>query len=190
MDPTDQFKDWFKKETDVTTSALPSACCLSSIGIDGYPNARFVSLKEVRDGLFIVTGSIVSRKGKEITKNPKVALTFWWPSTEKQVRVQGTTSIIDASRAEQYFQDRSHDSRIVSQISRQGEVLEDPEALQELFLEKKKEKDKLIERPGHWLGFAIHPYRIEFLTFQKSRLHHRELFIQQNDRWTNKLLQP
>ena len=185
-----QFQDWYERERMTNNSVLPAACCLSTIGLDGYPNARYVSLKAWQGGSFIVTGSTKSRKGKEILKNPKVALTFWWPSTQKQVRVQGNAGFIKTSDADKYFHDRSPDAKIVSQISEQGAILSSRKELETLFEVKKSEATKLIDRPAHWLGFRIHPYRIEFLAFQKSRLHHRELYSFEDPHWTFKLLQP
>ena len=41
---------------------------------------------------FIITGTLTSRKGIEISE--KVSLTFWWTETERQVRVQGNAGKI------------------------------------------------------------------------------------------------
>ena len=64
MNPISLFQNWFKEESSQNNLKLPAACCLSTHGLDNYPNARFVSLKEVSKDGFIVTGSMQSRKGK------------------------------------------------------------------------------------------------------------------------------
>lgn len=87
-----QFISYLDEEINSTKQRLPYACCMSTIGIDGFPNARFVSLKEIRNDQFVITGTLSSRKGKELAHNNKVALTFWWPQTQHQVRVQGILS--------------------------------------------------------------------------------------------------
>ncbi|MBO9593644.1 MAG: pyridoxamine 5'-phosphate oxidase family protein [Niabella sp.] len=56
---------------------------------DGFPDSRIVSLKEVKDGCFIITGSTNARKGQEIAADNKVGLAFWGPVTGRQVRIEG-----------------------------------------------------------------------------------------------------
>ncbi|WP_299211085.1 pyridoxamine 5'-phosphate oxidase family protein [uncultured Aquimarina sp.] len=77
MNPFQLFNTWYSEELEKSTASIPSACCLSSNGLDGYPNTRFVSLKEVKDHAFIITGPLKSRKGLEMEKSSKVSLTFW-----------------------------------------------------------------------------------------------------------------
>ncbi|MFA1773422.1 pyridoxamine 5'-phosphate oxidase family protein [Rufibacter glacialis] len=92
MNPFIIFQNWLQEELNLTQVRIPTACCLSTVGLDGFPNARFVSLKEVIDDSFVVTGPINSRKGLEINQINKVALTFWWVESERQVRIQGRAS--------------------------------------------------------------------------------------------------
>ena len=58
-------------------------------GLDGYPNSRYVLLKEVNKGGFVFYTNYDSQKGKEIEANPKVALMFYWPTQNHVVRVKG-----------------------------------------------------------------------------------------------------
>jgi len=57
------------EETENSDVRIPSACCMATTGLDGYPNSRIVSLKEVRDGRFIIAVPFDSRKGTEIQIN-------------------------------------------------------------------------------------------------------------------------
>ena len=94
MNPLLLFEKWFNDEKKVSNLKLPAACCLSTIGLDGYPNSRFVSLKEISNESFVITGPLSSRKGREIENCSKAALSFWWTSTERQIRIQGNISKI------------------------------------------------------------------------------------------------
>ena len=191
MTPIEHFNDWFKEELSVATVRLPAACCLSTIALEGFPNARFVSLKDITENRFIVTGPLASRKGIEMNVNDKVALTFWWPTTERQVRIQGNATIISKQLADKYFSGRSRESQIVSIVSVQGQEIADIEALA-----KKYEKiessfaDKPIARPENWGGYSIEPIRIEFLQFQSTRFHDRKLYELVDGRWNRKQIQP
>lgn len=191
MEPFKKFQTWYQKEMDETEESIPSACCLSTSGEDGYPNARFVSLKEVINGQFIVTGPMNSRKGEELQKSPRAALTFWWPSTEKQVRIQGDAHPIDTASADRYFSERSRESQIVSWVSDQGKPVENTEIIHERFNRfSEMYSNKKIPRPANWGGFKIIPVRIEFLSFQTSRFHERLLYIKNADVWEEQIIQP
>lgn len=191
MNPIDTFKAWYQEETEKSSVSIPSACCLSSIGTDGYPNARFVSLKEIIDDKFVITGPLNTRKGVELLAHPKASLVFWWTETARQVRIQGDAISIDDQLADRYFSARSRASKIVSQISKQGQPIENLVELTRLFEQRKAVSDDgEIERPAQWAGFFIVPKRVELMEFKKSRFHVRALFLKENDRWNKTMLQP
>lgn len=191
MNPLLLFKEWHLKENEANDLPLPAACCLSTLGLDGYPNSRFVSLKEVNDESFVLTGPLNSRKGREMENCPKAALSFWWTATERQVRIQGDVSMIPDFDAENYFNERNQDSKIVSAIFEQGKEIQSVRYLEEYFLMRKRELgNEIIKRPAEWGGFFIKPKRIEFMEFRKSRLHERKLYQWVNDNWDVTLIQP
>ena len=190
MDPVEVFHQWYQRELELTKVRVPSACCLSTVGLDGFPNARMVSLKEVLNGQFMISGPVDSRKGMEIEQSNQVALTFWWTETERQVRIQGTASPLPAKLADKYFAERDRDSRIVSVISRQGQEIRDLSMLIRKFERFKSGKKMKIDRPENWGGFVISPVRIEFLEFSANRFHDRKLYERKDSGWIFKQLQP
>lgn len=191
INPIDIFKKWFDEELNLTKVNIPTACCLSTIGTDNYPNARFVSLKDVAENNFIVTGTLTSRKGLEIKETDKVALTFWWTATERQIRIQGNATVISNELADKYFAERNKDSQIVSIVSNQGQALNDIETLNKKYYETETNfSDKLLTRPENWGGYSIKPIRIEFLEFKPTRFHDRKLYQLVNEQWTKTELQP
>lgn len=191
MTPIEIFCQWFAEELNLTKVNIPTACCLSTIGIDNYPNARFVSFKGMEENNFIVTGTLTSRKGIEINETNKVALTFWWTETERQVRIQGKATIISNELADKYFAERNRDSQIVSTVSIQGQLLKDLEALNVKYQEVETTNlNKPLTRPENWGGYSIQPIRIEFLEFKPTRFHNRKLYELTNGQWTKTELQP
>lgn len=183
------FRTWYEEFLKKTTVKLPSTCCLSTIGLDQYPNSRFVALKEVSEEGFIVTGTVTSRKGAEISTSNKVALAFWWAETEKQVRIQGDAEPISAGLADKFFSERSRDSQIVSSVSNQGKELTDPGKLIAEY-EIADKKHGIISRPENWGGYLVKPKRIEFLEFKSTRFHDRTLYELNDTTWGVKKLQP
>ncbi|MDN3725347.1 pyridoxal 5'-phosphate synthase [Aequorivita sp. SDUM287046] len=189
MEPIEIFKKWFEEELKLSKVRIPDAVCLSTIGLDNFPNARFVSLKEVIENLFFVTGPLNFRKGIEIEKNENVALTFWRAETERQVRIQGKASKISEQLADKYFNERNIHSQAVSSICEQGKETNDLELLKKKVMEKVFTNTK-IERPENWGGYSIEPKRIEFKEFKNTRFHDRKLYEILNGKWNCKHIQP
>lgn len=189
--PIEIFKQLFSEELKLSKVRIQSACCLSTNGLDSFPNARFVSFKDIIDDCFIITGTQSSRKGIEINHSEKVALTFWWTETEKQVRIQGIATKMDNELADNYFSARNKDSQIVSIVSKQGEELENIVELKTAYekLELKSKNEQLV-RPNNWGGYLIEPIRIEFLEFKETRFHDRKLYEKQNGNWKLTQLKP
>jgi pyridoxamine 5'-phosphate oxidase len=189
--PIEIFKQWYNEQQALSKDRIPSACCLSTIGLDGFPNARFVSLKDILNDDFVITGTLASRKGIEINCSEKVALTFWWIETEKQIRIQGIATQISEKLADQYFSKRNRDSQIVSIVSNQGKELHNIEDLITAYENLELTyKNKLLSRPENWGGYSIEPIRIEFLSFKETRFHERELYEKENSDWKIKKLMP
>ncbi len=188
-DPIQLFKEWYQYHLQHTSSRLPATCCLSTNGLDGYPDARHVALKEATENGFIITGPVSSRKGIEIAMSNKVALTFWWAEAERQVRIQGDAIPIGNDQADKYFAERNRDSRIVSAVSKQGEELVNAQALAEQY-DQLAQSHHEIKRPVSWGGYLIQPVRIEFLEFKPTRFHDRTLYEMYDGKWTMRKLQP
>ncbi len=187
--PLRLFSEWFQEEITLSKVQIPSAVCLSTNGIDGFPNARFVSFKELHNDTFVVTGPLNSRKGIEIENNAKVALTFWWTETERQIRIQGVATKISGQLADHYFNERDVYSQAVSLICEQGKAIDNLERLEKQVLEKVAQKTK-ISRPKNWGGYAITPIRMEFMEFKKTRFHDRKCYQKDNDTWILSQIQP
>ncbi len=191
MNPINKFKNWYIEEIKSNKDKNISACCLTSLGLDGYPNSRFVSLKEIIDNKFVITGSLKYRKGIELINNSKCSLTFWWPKTEKQIRIQGDAIQIKTELAEKYFSERNKESKLVSKLCNQGNISDDIGDLKNKFLKKSIElTENEIIRPENWSGFYIIPKRIELMDFQESRFHIRELYTKGQKEWICKNLEP
>lgn len=191
MTPIEIFNKWFNEHLKATNVSIPTACCLSTIGTDGFPNARFVSLKGIIENNFVVTGTLTSLKGIEINTINKVALTFWWPETERQIRIQGNATTISNGLADIFFAERNRDSQIVSIVSNQGQALNNLEELNEKYHKFETEfLNQSLPRPRNWGGYSIEPIRIEFLEFKPTRFHDRKLYELISGQWIKTELQP
>ncbi|MFM8436274.1 MAG: pyridoxal 5'-phosphate synthase, partial [Planctomycetia bacterium] len=86
--PFKQFAQWY----DAAVAAglpEPEAMTLSTATADGRPSARMVLLRGFDEAGFCFFTNYESRKGRELAANPHAALTFYWPTLERQVRIEG-----------------------------------------------------------------------------------------------------
>lgn len=187
--PVNRFRQWLAHARNAED--FTEACCLSTIGLDGWPNARYVALKDVTRRGFVVAGPLDSRKGQELQRIPRAALTFWWPEVSQQVRIQGEARPIDGPAADRIFAQRDRSAQLLAWASRQGRPLtsnRDLEARLRHFDERFR--DGSIQRPPTWGGFCIDPIRIEFLAFREDRMHERVEYHRQAGVWVEERLQP
>jgi len=177
---------------------------LSTIGLDGFPQARYVLLKEIRDRKFIFFSNYQSNKGKEIEKNNKVSLTFYWPKIFRSVRITGTASKVDRSISEEYFKSRPVSAQCGAILSMQSErltmasksekvLLENNLKIQELrdMVSKAEKAEINPQTPDYWGGYQIQPIRFEFWHGMEARFHDRYLFESQDAAdWKMTVLSP
>jgi pyridoxamine 5'-phosphate oxidase len=78
---------------------------------DGRPSARMVLLKGVEAGGFVFYTNYDSRKAAEIEGTQRAALLFYWPTFERQVRVEGAVARVSAAESDEYFAARPLESR-------------------------------------------------------------------------------
>ena len=193
MDPIARFVELFERAKKTPAIVEPSAFTLSTVSPEGRPSGRVLLLKAVdAQGLAFYTNTL-SRKGREIAAHHDVALTFWWPQLESQVRFEGRAARVADADADAYFATRPRVSQLGAWASQQSQPLRTREELEKRFATLEKQYEgKTVPRPPHWSGYRVPPLAIEFWWNRPGRLHDRELFTRaspQSD-WTLTLLNP
>ena len=195
-----QQKDWlsawkiFYEPEESLEKVDPNAVSISSVDSEGMPNNRIVLLKDItQDGFFFYT-NYQSQKGKELFSNGKGAMTWWSRAQHKSVRVQGLISKVDEKTSDDYFASRSREAQISASISKQSEILNSREQLQNEWNDfKKKHEGQDIKRPDHWGGICLKPSRVEFwqsVDNYSDRLHERIVFRLDGSNWVQERLYP
>jgi pyridoxamine 5'-phosphate oxidase len=191
-DPIEQFEVWFE-EARATDVIEANAMVVTSVGLDGRPSSRTVLMKDFDARGIVFYTNYNSRKGREIDANPYVALLFYWPSLQRQVRWSGVASRLSAEESDAYFQSRPRGSQLGAHVSPQSERIPDREWLSERFDEVQRQYagETEIPRPEHWGGYRIAPESIEFWQGRENRLHDRIVYRRQEDGlWTKGRLAP
>jgi len=171
-DPMRQFTRWFEQAREL--DADPTAMALATASPQGRPSVRTVLLKGVDDRGFVFYTNYQSRKAREMEATGRASLLFFWPSVERQVRIDGSVERVSPAESDAYFETRPLDSRLSVHASRQSEAIDSREALEDAFERVKRSYgDGPVPRPEWWGGYRIVPDEFEFWQGRTSRLHDR-----------------
>lgn len=172
--PMELFQKWFHEVDTHYNAGETNAMTISTIGLDGYPKSRVVLLKKYTHEGFIFYTNYESEKGKAITANPKVCLSFFWHEAERQIIIKGKAEKIAPNLSDGYFESRPRGSQLGALASKQSDVIENREVLENHLKDLESQfEGKDIPRPDFWGGFIVKPVEIEFWQGRPNRLHDR-----------------
>ena len=190
MNPFQLFDDWYA-EAKASEPSDPNAMALATATPDAMPSVRMVLLKDHGPDGFVFYTNMESRKGDELTANPRAALCFHWKSTYKQIRIEGRIEQVSDAEADAYFASRGRAKQLAATASDQSRPLASFEAFEEKVAALDAESaDKEMTRPDHWTGVRVIPDTIEFWEGTQERMHHRQLFVREGNGWRVGLLYP
>lgn len=167
----------------------PTAMNIATISPENFPTSRVVLLKEiVSEGLIFFT-NYGSTKGQNIESNPNVAVNFFWPALERQVRIHCIASKIPAEDSDAYFYSRPLGSQAGAIVSQQSAVIDAQENLEER-IKSLLESGTSLQRPENWGGYILKPSYFEFWHGRASRIHDRVAYSLEEAIWKKKRLSP
>ncbi len=186
-----QTRLWIEAAT-TTEPNDPTAAYLSTIGTDGFPDGRVVLVRIIDENGFVFFTNHNSKKGQDLLSTPRAALCFHWKTLRKQIRVQGKIQIATNQESDDYYNGRARESRIGAWASDQSKPLSHRNELMARYhcYESEFKNNETLPRPPHWGGFRLIPTRIEFWQDGDHRLHDRDVYIFENDRWNKIKLYP
>lgn len=188
--PFELFRQWYDEVRDAGLVKEPSAMTLGTVDKHGQPSVRVVLLKDHDERGFVFYTNLESRKGRDLSENPRAALCFYWDAFLRQVRVRGRSEHVSDDEADAYFHSRPRESQLGAWASHQSRPLADRKELEERFAEVAQRYPGEIPRPPHWTGVRVVPDEIELWEAREFRLHHRELYVREGDGWRRSLLFP
>ncbi len=189
-EPLRLFAAWFA-EAQRSEPVNPEAMTLATVDPDGMPNARMVLLKGFDERGFVFYTNTDSIKGHELAAAPRAALTFYWKSLQRQVRLRGAVEPVSEAEADAYFATRSRMAQIGAWSSKQSSSLESRLAFEKaVALNTAKFGIGTVPRPPHWSGYRVMPQEIEFWQERPFRLHDRIVFKRTGALWQKTRLYP
>jgi pyridoxamine 5'-phosphate oxidase len=191
-EPLRLFAAWFA-EAKRSEPVNPDAMTLSTVDAGGMPDARMVLMKGFDERGFVFYTNLDSIKSRELAAAPMAALTFYWKSLERQVRLRGTVEAVAKDEADAYFATRSRMAQIGAWASKQSSPLESRLAFEKaIAIQTAKFAVGTVPRPPNWSGFRVVPLQMEFWQERPFRLHDRIVFQRTNPNapWTKTRLYP
>lgn len=184
-DPFEQFQVWFDQNLKINKDD-PTAMALATVDKKGMPANRIVLLKDYNreDGFSFYT-NYDSRKAKQLKDNPKASLLFYWPQTERQIRIEGKIKKLSKATSEAYFHQRPRESQIGAWASEQSSTIPDRNYLEKTVSDLTRffDNHKQIPLPPFWGGYSLIPSYFEFWQGRPNRLHDRIIYTLVKGSW-------
>jgi pyridoxamine 5'-phosphate oxidase len=189
-EPDTLFEHWLAAAIEAGV-VEPHAMTLSTVDPLGRPSARVLILKYLDAGRWAFASGSGSRKGKELANTPWAALTFYWPTLGRQVRVRGPVEVAAGDESAADFLARSPGARGGGLIGNQSEPLAD-------LVERDRVLDEAAARAAadpelvapEWTVYRVVADEVEFWQGDERRRHVRLEYTRSPDGWARQLLWP
>jgi pyridoxamine 5'-phosphate oxidase len=197
---------WLEESWKLRQQPNPNAMVVATVDSDGKPSARVVLCKDIvpKPGYLVFYTNYLSRKGRQLTQNPRAAAVMHWDALHRQVRVEGPVVVAPEADSDAYFASRAWQSRLGAWASAQSEPISSRAELQAAVVAAAKRfgtpvpdapvdslsanldgpsrgadaaENVVIPRPPHWGGFRIWAESVELWVEGEARIHDRA-------RWT------
>lgn len=190
LNPFVQFTIWYNNHL-TSGMVIPDSVSLGTASANGHVSVRTVLLKGYDDSGFVFFTNYRSRKGLQLSSNPRAALLFYWPESGRQIRIEGITEKVSEEDSEYYFKTRLRESQLSTWASEQSFVIPNRQHLDNRYnYYKNIFSGKPVDKPQHWGGFRLIPEWFEFWQNGEFRLHDRITYTKRKDLWVIERLAP
>jgi pyridoxamine 5'-phosphate oxidase len=188
-DPFTMFQRWYH---DAVAGGIyePNAMVVATASADGRPSSRLVLLKGFTTAGWVFFTNLGSRKGAELTANPRIALLFPWHPLERQVRVDGRAVVLGREEVAAYFDTRPRGSRLGAHASHQSREVSSRQELDDAWAAADAAYPDEVPVPEEWGGFRVEPDAVEFWQGRPGRMHDRLVYRRAGSGWSVHRLAP
>ncbi|MBI3043930.1 MAG: pyridoxamine 5'-phosphate oxidase [Betaproteobacteria bacterium] len=171
-DPIAQFARWYERALGAV-KPMPEAVALATATRAGQPSLRMVLLKGFDARGFVFYTNYDSRKGRELARNARASLMFYWGELNWQVRVEGRVARLAPQESDDYFVTRPRGSQLAAWASPQSRLVAGRAALERRVAALARRHPGAVPRPPYWGGYRLLPEAVEFWEGREDRLHDR-----------------
>ncbi len=180
-----QINDWIQKwiHEEKTTSLFG---VLSTVGLDGVPKARIVSVREIDEKGILFFTQQGSEKVKQIEHCHQVCMTLFLPDNRRQISFEGKAVALDEKQNDHYWSSypKIPQTRFLVYGPRSGEKIESNDPLDEKLKENLIEyQDQVIQRPESYIGYQIIPSVVKLYQLNLDRISDSYILTKNGDKW-------
>lgn len=185
--PFPVFQTWLNEAWGRKDQPNPHSMALATCTPNGFPSVRMVLCKEIdpENGYVVFYSNRKSRKGQELSANPRASVCFHWDHVERQVRMEGVVVESPDSESDAYFATRPWENRVGAWASDQSKPIASRAALLDKVMNKISDLGLSlpallltggkveIPRPPHWGGYRLWTTAVECWVSGAGRVHDR-----------------
>lgn len=166
----------------------PIYVALATSSPDGVVSSRMVQLLDVEDDGLLMSTNFGSRKGMELTANPRAAISLFWESLGQSVNATGVIEIASDEENDERFAAEPRQVQVSRTVSFHGLPLDDEEAQLARFRALLESEDPL-PRPDYWRWFRLRPDAVTFWEGHADALNRRLHYSLADGRWNARRIQ-
>ena len=152
--------------------------------------ARYVNLKYIDNNEWIFFSNYLSPKANQFESHDQVSILIYWASINTQIRMKAKIFKTSSEFSDEHFQGRTKEKNALAISSNQSQAVDSFDQVTKNFNETLEIMTSETPRPDFWGGYSFTPYYFEFWQGHENRLNKRHVFKQQDNQWTEQLLQP
>ena len=152
--------------------------------------ARYVNLKYIDNNEWIFFSNYLSPKANQFESHDQVSVLIYWASINTQIRMKAKIFKTSSEFSDEHFQGRTKEKNALAISSNQSQAVDSFDQVIKNFNETLEIMTFETPRPDFWGGYSFTPYYFEFWQGHENRLNKRHVFKQQDNQWTEQLLQP
>lgn len=169
-------------------------CWLATVDESGWPQVRALVLRDVADDLALFIHA-TSAKSRHLHRDPHCQIACWYPSLQRQWRLQVKVMPIDRSVLVEHWRRRPRSSQVLDHVYVQGFPQGSPLAQPETLRTAHDRMDAALgahpEPPVEALGLRLEVESAECLQIHPhTRLHDRWRFTRAAAGWQRQALVP
>jgi len=169
-------------------------CFLATVSAQGRPEVRAVSLRDIDVRGFGLLLNTTSPKWQQLTAaNGQCSLHMLWSTVRRQYRVYGRLEPMESERLRQYWQRKSHGSRLLEYYYEAWHAQSQPIPSREYLLQGMAELTRrypsreTVPLPETLQGVYLYPTEVDVWHGSpepEDRLHDRRLFTRTDTGWS------
>jgi pyridoxamine 5'-phosphate oxidase len=184
------FKDLYDQAIENNQKGIEAISVSSYDQKKNEVDARYLNLKYIIDNEWIFFSNYHSPKAHQFESHSQVSILIYWASINIQIRMKAKIFKTSLKFSDEYFYGRTKEKNALAISSNQSQITKSFDEVAKNFHSTLESMTPETVRPDSWGGYSFVPYYFEFWQGHQNRLNKRHVFVQQEDKWEERLLQP